>query len=89
MGHAAQYLIPLTPVVRATPVPTIGDNNYGDGVAINGVPLAKPDSLDQLAAGNNPAPLDCALAARASTPVVSRRSEFVRLAARLTLCVRA
>ena len=35
-----------------------GDNNYGDGIALNGVPLAKADPLSFLSSINNPAPLD-------------------------------
>jgi hypothetical protein len=35
-----------------------GDNNVGDAVAINGIPLARADPLALLAAQNNPAPID-------------------------------
>jgi hypothetical protein len=34
------------------------DNNFGDGVALNGVPLAKSDPFDKLTSQNNIAPLD-------------------------------
>ena len=54
------YLIPLDPVVE-----TVGDElvamdgaDFGDGLALNGVPLAKSDPFDELMGQNNIAPLD-------------------------------
>jgi len=41
-------LIPLTPQVATTNAATSGDNNVGDAIAINGVPLAKADPLTAL-----------------------------------------
>jgi hypothetical protein len=35
-----------------------GDNNIGDAIALNGIPLARADPLALLAAQNNPAPID-------------------------------
>lgn len=53
------YLIPLIPkLTTATALVTGGDNNYGDAVAINGIPLTKADPIALLASQNNPAPLD-------------------------------
>jgi hypothetical protein len=52
------YLIPLAPSKAATTALAAGDNNYGDGIALNGVPLTKADPLVMLSNANNPAPLD-------------------------------
>jgi hypothetical protein len=52
------YLIPITPVFASSSGAAAGDNNFGDGVALNGVPLTKADPLAFLSAANNPAPLD-------------------------------
>jgi hypothetical protein len=44
------YLIPLAPSSHATATSVAnGDNNFGDGIALNGVPLTRADPLTFLA----------------------------------------
>lgn len=52
------YHIPLAPAPAAATARACGDNNHGDGIALNSVPLAPADPLAMLSGANNPAPLD-------------------------------
>jgi YHYH protein len=63
IAHERTYIIPLTPVVESEDSSAVllgahDDNNFGDGLALNGVPLAKADPYSELMDQNNIAPLD-------------------------------
>lgn len=53
-----QYLIPLAPQAGAATLAPTGDNNHGQGIALNGVILAPADPYAFLTGANNIAPLD-------------------------------
>lgn len=59
-GQSNTYLIPLDPYVldEDNTYLATDDNNFGDGLALNGVPLTKSDPFDKLTGQNNIAPLD-------------------------------
>ena len=52
------YLIPLVPQAGAATLSPTGDNNHGQGIALNGVVLAPADPYAFLTSANNIAPLD-------------------------------
>jgi hypothetical protein len=52
------YLIPLVPQPGAATLSAMGDNNHGQGLALNGVVLAPADPYTFLTSANNIAPLD-------------------------------
>jgi hypothetical protein len=52
------YLIPLVPQPGAATLSAMGDNNHGQGLALNGVVLAPADPFTFLTSANNIAPLD-------------------------------
>ena len=56
--QSIQYLIPLNPTLGSAQLAATGDNNHGQGVALNGILLAPADPYSFLNGGNQIAPLD-------------------------------
>ena len=57
-ASSTTFVVPLSPQAGAASLSPTGDNNHGQGLALNGVPLAPADPYAFLTGANNIAPLD-------------------------------
>ena len=57
-AQSISYLIPLVPTIGSAQMTATGDNNHGQGIALNGVLLAPADPYSFLNGANQIAPLD-------------------------------